>query len=963
MTPFKNLEMGAISKITTDYEGNKIIIDSSAKRLLKIDKAGYLIFHINGGKREEKEFYEATRVLADKENNIYVLDIQRDGQGTKIAEERIMKYSPSGKFLEVVYTEKYEQALAGHITGLHVYKGSFAFTRVKEDAVELCSETHEVLESFPYEKAQQAFVTFEINPVTQELYYVTRRGEIGFFNQQKEPITLYEAKSEEGLNVPRGISFDKEGTLYFTDIGLREICKLTETGKQTVLFNGEVGEEFEATGEERLTAPIYYAMDAQNGLVAVEGIDGVALLDLEGDQVNYITGAKLDHKANIRCVVGALALMIVLIGCVCLGGLLIHSIIKKGSTILKISSLVMIGTLCITGVFCLLVVQNFQDRMVKEMMDRAGAVAHITAKDLPKEEFKRIQHAYDYMGEDYNKVRDYIRSIFLSGDKSISDLYCVLYKVQDGNIVSTYTLEENTGSVYVYDWAYEDSDEQAIMTSKEARDYSSVSNSEGSYILTVAPIIDGDGEAIGLIEVGSDLTTFNKENQQMIIELFLNIMAIAVVVILVSLEVIIFLQARKNYKEKIVTVGDKAPSVELMRIVVFLVFFITNVVTAFLPLYAKRIVEESGGLWGIPIEVWMAIPISAEALFGAIFSIYGTFFIDRMGKRGAALLGSLFMLVGLVGRAVVPNILVFTLGNAVMGCGWGILLLIINATIASGTEEEKNMGFAGYNAACFSGVNCGVVFGAFLLNWFDYSMVFVITAALSLLILLHTLLYFKKTESTLTVQQEEERTIKATQFLRSPRILIFFVALAIPVIACGYYVNYLFPILGSEFGLSETNIGYTYLIHGVCVICCGGALTQYLTKRMDKKYILAIATLLYMGAFVLVANYQTIPILLCTLVILGLADSFGLGVQTSYYTDLEEVAQYGYERSMGMYSLFENLAQTCGSFVFSYVLIIGLKKGLTIITIGLGVLLVLFLACNLLIQNLRKGKKLKGETF
>ena len=118
-------------------------------------------------------------------------------------------------------------------------------------------------------------------------------------------------------------------------------------------------------------------------------------------------------------------------------------------------------------------------------------------------------------------------------------------------------------------------------------------------------------------------------------------------------------------------------------------------------------------------------------------------------------------------------------------------------------------------------------------------------------------------------------------------------------------------------------------------------LTNVLSKGRRKQHGLLLATVLYGLAFGCVAYFQNIPSLMAALVLLGLSDSFGLPLQSSYYTDLPEAKKFGYDRAIGVYSLFENTAQAMGSFLFSFVLIYGVAAGLrtvTIIIVGMAVI-------------------------
>ena len=88
---------------------------------------------------------------------------------------------------------------------------------------------------------------------------------------------------------------------------------------------------------------------------------------------------------------------------------------------------------------------------------------------------------------------------------------------------------------------------------------------------------------------------------------------------------------------------------------------------------------------------------------------------------------------------------------------------------------------------------------------------------------------------------------------------------------------------------------------------------------------------------------QNIPSLLIALALIGVADSFGIPLLTSYFTDLKDVERFGYDRGLGVYSLFENGAQSLGSFVFGYVLVLGVGRGLIFVLILVSVLAAAFL--------------------
>ena len=119
---------------------------------------------------------------------------------------------------------------------------------------------------------------------------------------------------------------------------------------------------------------------------------------------------------------------------------------------------------------------------------------------------------------------------------------------------------------------------------------------------------------------------------------------------------------------------------------------------------------------------------------------------------------------------------------------------------------------------------------------------------------------------------------------------------------------------------------------------------------------LVLSVILYGCAFIMVSAFEGIPVLLLSLLLLGLADSFGLPLQSSYFMELEETKEFGYDRAAGIYSLVENLAQSAGPLMFGYILIFGLSVGLKVLAMG-----VILLALLFFILSVKRKENKKGE--
>ena len=459
------------------------------------------------------------------------------------------------------------------------------------------------------------------------------------------------------------------------------------------------------------------------------------------------------------------------------------------------------------------------------------------------------------------------------------------------------------------------------------------------------------------------MQSFYNELRSLVLDVFINTIAVTFVLILITIEIIYFVKGRNEYNEKEQALGRgnvKEIPPELLRMISFLVFFLTNLPTAFLPLYAIEVSGKAGGI-GLPPEVMAAIPLSAEVITGAVFSVVGVPIVEKIKEKKAMFISSLLFIAGFALR-IVPNIWLLILGNAVLGIGWGIILLVVNMRITDLPEEQKDIGFSQYNVASLNGVNCGVVFGGFLVNWMNYQLVFVVSTFLSVSMLLITGRYLSG-ENNSSAEEEESGggLAKTIAFILNPSVLSVLLLIVVPTTVCYYFLGYMYPIVGSEYGLSDAHIGYSYLINGLFVMAFGGVLTNFFSKEGRKAVGVAIASGIYALAFFFVIIFRNVISLFMALALLGISDSFGLPLQSGYYTDLEAVERYGNGPALGVYNLVYNVAQAVGPFVFSYVLLVGIGPGLGIVMFSLLGTAVLFLLIAMVSKRKGVSTGLKEE--
>ena len=952
----KYLSIDPLKKIAVDSpnmvinntsNGNTIIADRSGKRLYEVNKNNEVTYLISGS-RTGNGFYEAKQMYTAKNGDLYVLDLRRLGS-RRLEQERVLKYSSKGKFKEIVSVIRYgkdELNYKNKINRFASWNGKTVWFQFTESGFNVVSQNG-IEKSFINENATRYLVDFAVNPVSQKISYLTKTGEIYTEDESGGFTKSYSIEGKDGYWIPWYINYDKDGSLLYADIGQRAIFKVGEDQNVTpIFFNGSTQIPKDWSKADSRSFPIYYNFDVGENLVTTdtEGIISVP----EGQDAEYFLEYSLSFPIKLLSMITWISLGIISLALLAFLFYILREVLFNSRQYIKIVAAMLGGTLLLTVLFTMIILQDWTTRMTEEMTDRTTSVSGLAAQLIPGDNLKNINTIKDFYSEDYEKVRDSVRDIFVTNDPSMSDFYCVIYRIQDEMITAAYSIEEYAGTIYPYNWPYEDSDEQHIITEHIQKTYMGLSASEGSFIFTNSPILDSSGNAVGILEVGTDLYNFQQDNQKMVLNVLISAVVLAITMILIVSELLIFFEGKQKRKSAILS-GAKRTIIpaSMLRIMVFMIFFVTNMPKGFLPMYILK-KAETEMVFGLSPALLVSLALSAEVLFGALTSMGGNKIFQLLGRRKTALLGSVMFVGGLSIRAFIPTILSFIVGNAIMGAGWGFLLLLVQIIIAEKNDEEKSEGFTGYTAASLSGVNCGVVFGAFLIGWMNYLTVLFVISVLSAVTLIFCYFYIydkpeDKFKKKAVVQKSGMSTLK---FIFSPRVLLYFFGIMIPVVAGGYFLAYLYPLLGDEMGISETNIGYSYLINGICIICLGSLLTKVIVRKFRQTGALLSAALLYAVAFILYAFYPNIITLFLTLILLGISDSFGLPVQSTYFTDLEEVREYGYDKAMGIYSLIENMSQVFGSFVFGIIYVNGVKTGLIYAGIVIAAAAILFLLCS-----------------
>ena len=936
VNPYRTYQYDNVSSATRDINGNTYVIADSGNEILKISDDGTLIMKITGA---DADFKGATHISCSRDEKLYVHTVDYS-TGVRISGERIICIdSETGEFIKSVrYISGSKNDMMQDFAGFVPTENGMLFILKEATGLYLYNQNNNLIKKFRRTGADREVISAAYDEASDTLLFSTFSGRVFTITGKNEAVKRYDSADVED-SIPQDVCI-YNGVFYMADVGRKNVVGFSVDDYEPFTM-----EEVSGFDEREVAAVI----SAGTGGATVVSESSVYDVRLDGVYMQAKPVLSAEVKLLVVSVWAAILINSAILAFLLVS--LIKYLISHSTFGTKLALGIIIGVFAVAALFLGTVLPSFTEQFTNEIYSKEQLAAKTALEAIGTNNLLELGQPSDAESPVYEHVRKAAKNIFFSGE--IDDFYCMIYMKVGDYVRVVYTLED---IYYGYPSEYITDDLNELQDGVFVK--SRNTSSQGSYLYVQLPFADAKGEVAGFVEVGMDTEDISDKNRRLFRGLIVNILAMVVIVVLFTVELVSFLHAKEkddSLRRKGINPDTVQP--ELFRFIVFLVFFFTNLTCAILPIYALKMANEMN-FFGISPELLSAIPISAEVFSGAVFSAIGGKVIRKIGNKKAILLSSLFFTAGFVFR-VVPNLFTLTLGSLFIGSGWGIQLLMVNVLIAKLPEEEKNQGYTHFNIASVAGANSAIVLGGFLVQWLDYWMLFMLNALTSVA------LYYVSRKYLIDVPIDDHKAVAGKKrnakavfgFVFKPKVMIFFLFMLSPILIAGYFLYYLFPIIGSEWGITDTYIGYLLVVYGLCSVVFGKKTTEFFSKGRKKNVGLFCAACIYVLAFFIVARGQSRTSLYVALLMLGVADSFGMPLLSDYFTDLKEVSDFGYDKAFGVYSVFDNVAQSLGSFVFSSVLVVGVEKGLNILIVALSAMAVVFFVSSLIGAKKSGGEK------
>ncbi|MDR1240925.1 MAG: MFS transporter [Oscillospiraceae bacterium] len=928
---------------TIDNKDEIIIINDSGSVILGIDKKNEIKFLKKSDTAFLENFKNIQDVCCDYGGNVYIHSIKRI-EGYKIVEESILKFSSNGGVAKTIFKENYEEGInKSSIRKISINDGMFYYITADNEGFYLYNAKNTKLRKFDYKNALFNILEYDIKKSLNTIDILTKKGEFIRFSKDNSTI-LYDINSKSDQNfentaeIPIKFTVTTNGNIIYSDIGSRKVYFFdVVTREKKIIIDCSENIIYEN--------PIYYTFYAEENikdeLRILAPISGNyirnSILDWKNGEFHNHFSFNYSRKIIINYILFYFCLSLILFFFILLFIFLVKKIMKSKKTIIKNSFLVFIGAVALTGMFSVLTLDNFKQRMENEILGKARTASLLIDKNIPIDSIEHINQSSDFDKEDYTNLRRYIKNLFSNDNDFMKGLYCTIYKITHDNLVvsSVYDTNEETPAIYPMYPFNEKSEEYKMTKTKEQKTYNKpISTQEGTFVFVLSPIINEDGNVSGFLEVGTNIDSIDEANRGLTVSLFLNIVSISIFAILCAIEISEFI---KNYKKNLRMDKMHILYNKTSKTLVFLIMLSLNIVSFFSPIYIIQMAPETKFF---PKELLICIPIAIEFLFRIFALPLGRLFIKLFKKRNTAIISSILFFLGLVIRIILPDIRTMTLGNAIIGIGSGIILLI-----AGDSFTEKNEYFHLSNFSNLSGMTCGIILGSFLINWVNYFSIYVISAIIGAITIFFSIFCVCDSEEEI-LPFALSGVWRALRFAFSKRIRSYFMFTVIPMIICTFFIRFMLPLKKEDFSLSDSHIGYLYMLSLLFPTFLGKILADSFFKVLRKRLSILLGMLICASALFVFYKYQTVYVLILSVFLIGIATAFTFSIQSKHYLDIPEVSSYGKNKAVVPYYIVENLAMVIGPVVFSFITRIE-NLGLPIICGSLAVFAIIFLLSNL----------------
>ncbi len=263
-------------------------------------------------------------------------------------------------------------------------------------------------------------------------------------------------------------------------------------------------------------------------------------------------------------------------------------------------------------------------------------------------------------------------------------------------------------------------------------------------------------------------------------------------------------------------VEQAAPSAATARLPLFLFVAAEQLSTSFIPLLGRDLARAGGAA---DPGMLAALAIAAFVTAVALATPPGGRMAARQGPRATILAGGAIAAAGFLGAALATTIWGFIIARILCGIGYALVSIACQAQMVAVAPRGRLAGtLGGFTGAVMTGAVCGTAIGAVLADRIGQGPTFLVSAALTAIVLLVAARTFPRGAGTpeaapLGLLAEARIALRAPAFFA----LLLLAAVPAKLVLTGF-VFYLAPIALNDLGLSQSAVGRYVMLYGFCML-------------------------------------------------------------------------------------------------------------------------------------------------
>ncbi len=552
-----------------DNDLNIFVIDNSKRRISKINTAGYLDFTIDGGSRDEKRFFYANELAVDELGYLYVVNWVLDKRGFYMEREEVLRYTPQGKFDKLIYRKTYEEnekvseiVQRGRFSGIVAYAGLVRWIVVDKIGIHTVTVSIDkgALERHTVRSIDNADLLVSNVWINNSgvIVYSTKKGQIlkGTI-LSNDDLIVYDAdsySSDKSRSVPWSVVCDSKGDVYFTDLTKKSVQYIDTKGIRP-LINKEI---LTKDGVVTLDFIFYRLAIARNDALTVCNEYYIVSFDKHGPLATPVDGGKYKSSYIIKQTFRWILLIINLLLIPLFLRMFFVNIMRRRVS-LVIKQLLIFTPLLLLSIILIsyVIIQNFSIRFKDESLNKIAAMVQMIPKTIDKDLIKVVKSQRDYMSDEYMELRDQLKDALNNNrDEWNNSFYFVLYRVIDDVLYGFMYLNGEIGVFYPFSY-FEDTEGAYRRAYRGDIAIESISDSTGSWLYGVGPVKDDSGQIIAILEVGTDLYSFNEGNRLLLQNMIRIIIIVSIVFICLFVVVtLILLQSIRILRDGVSNISN-----------------------------------------------------------------------------------------------------------------------------------------------------------------------------------------------------------------------------------------------------------------------------------------------------------------------------------------------------------------------------------------------------------------------